>query len=119
MMGGENQRGSSCHFSGYSEKAHCTGKRSYLEPISGSLHVPIEGVYSAAEKIEDRVTIGEKHSQNHAENAARTYLERIRNSMQKPIEGIHAQSFTALTKGEQAQSPNPALANPSVLWQNI
>ena len=53
------------------------------------MHVPIEGVYFAiAEKIEDRVAIGEKHNQNHIENAARTYLERIRNTMQKPIEGL-------------------------------
>ena len=51
---------------------------SYLEPISGSLHVPIEG----------RVTIEEKHNQKHVENAARAYLERIRNRMQKPIEGL-------------------------------
>ena len=30
---------------------------------------PIEGVYpAAAKKIESRVTIGEKHSQNHVEN---------------------------------------------------
>jgi hypothetical protein len=52
------------------------------------MHVPIEGVYRATEKTEDRVAIEEKHSQNHAENTARTYLERIRNGMQKPIEGL-------------------------------
>ena len=43
---------------------------SYLEPISGSLHVPIEGVYRAAEKTEDRVAIGEEAAQNHTENAS-------------------------------------------------
>jgi hypothetical protein len=77
------------------------------------MHVPIEGVYRATEKTEDRVTIEEKHNQTHAENTARTYLERIRNRMQKPIEGLPTQSFTALNKGEQAQSPNPTLANPT------
>jgi hypothetical protein len=112
-MGGEKQRGSLNGKSGYSVKAHCIGKQSYLEPISGSLHVPIEGVYRATEKTEDRVTIGEKRNQNHVENTARTYLERIRNRMQKPIEGLPTQPFTALNKGEQAQSPNPTLANPT------
>ena len=48
----------------------------------------VEGVYPAADKIEDRVAIGEKINQNHVENAARTYLERIRNRMQNPIEGL-------------------------------
>jgi hypothetical protein len=52
------------------------------------MHRTIEGDYSAAEKIEERVAIGEKTAQNHVENAARTYLERIRNTMQKPIEGL-------------------------------
>ena len=89
MMGGENQRGSLTSFGAISAKAQCTGKpRSYLKPISQSMHVPIEGVYPAAEKIEDRSRIGEKQRQNHAENAARTYLERIRNRMQKPVEGL-------------------------------
>ncbi len=50
-----------------------------MEPISGSMHVPIEG----------RVAIGGKCNQNHVENAARVHLERIRNTMQKPIEGGH------------------------------
>ena len=112
-MGGESQRSSLTYDTGYSETPQFTGTPSYLEPISGSLHVPIEVVYRATEKTEDRVAIGEKRNQNHAENTARTYLERIRNSMQKPIEGLHAQSFTALNKGEQAQSPNPTLANPT------
>ena len=66
-MGGENQRGSQNQLSGYSEKAQCIGKQSYLEPNSGSLHVPIEGVYRTTEKTEDRVTIEEKHNQTHAE----------------------------------------------------
>jgi len=35
-----------------------------LEPNSGSLHVPIEGAYRIAEKIEDRSRIGEKTGQN-------------------------------------------------------
>src|SRR4030067_3603886 len=99
-MGGENQRGSSCQFSGYYSKAQCIGKPpSYLEPISGSMHVPIEGVYRITEKIEDRVAIGEKTTQNHVENTARTYLERIRNRMQKPIEGLLVRCRGALNKG--------------------
>jgi membrane-bound lytic murein transglycosylase MltF len=98
-MGGEIQRGSLTHDTGYSTKAQCTGKQSYLEPNSGSLHVPIEGVYRITEKTEDRVTIEEKHNQNHAENAARTYLERIRNRMQKPIEGLFSLYVAALNKG--------------------
>ena len=84
---GEIQRGGLTRNTGYSATAHCTGTRSYLEPISQSLHVPIEGVYRVAEKREDRSAIGGKHNQNYVENAARTYLERIRNGMQKPIEG--------------------------------
>ena len=78
-MGGENQRGSFTLFSGYSATAQCIGKaRSYLEPNSGSLHVPIEG----------RVAIGEKTARNHDENAERIYLEPIRNRMHEPIEGL-------------------------------
>jgi hypothetical protein len=68
MLGGEVQRGNSNRFRDYSVKAQCIGKRSYLEPISGSLHVPIEGVYRVTEKIEGRVANGEKHNQNHVEN---------------------------------------------------
>jgi hypothetical protein len=98
-MGGEIQRGNLTHDTGYSAKAQFTGKQpSYLEPNSGSLHVPIEGVYRITEKIEDRVTIGEKTAQNHVENTARTYLERIRNSMRIPIEGLSSRSFSALNK---------------------
>jgi len=105
-MGGEKQRGSSCQFSGYYTKAQCTGKPpSYLEPNSQSMHRTIEGDYPAAEKIEDRVTIGEKSNQNHVEKPRRTYLDRIRNSMQKPIEGSSPLAATtensslALNKG--------------------
>jgi hypothetical protein len=90
VMGGEKRRDISTYLSGYSETAQCIGKLSYLEPISGSLHVPIEGVYCTAEKIEDRSRIGDKHNQKHVENAARAYLDRIRNGMQKPIEGLLA-----------------------------
>jgi hypothetical protein len=54
VMGGENQS-SLTHDSGCYVKAQCTGKPpSYLEPNSGSMHVPIEGVYRAAEKLEGR-----------------------------------------------------------------
>jgi len=96
-MGGGIQRGSLIHDTGYSTKAHCIGKPSYLEPNSGSLHGTIEGVYpAAAEKIEDKVAIGGKHNQKHVENEA--YLEPIRNRMQKPIEGLLVHSFTRLIK---------------------
>jgi hypothetical protein len=98
-MGGENQQDSLNRFSGYSKSAHCIGMPSYLEPNSGSMHVPIEGVYRATEKTEDRVAIGEKHNQNHAENTAQTYLEPIRNRMQKPIEGLLVPIFGAINKG--------------------
>jgi len=64
MRGGEVQRGSLTQFSGYSVKAQCTGARSYLEPNSGSLQKPIEGL---SKKIEDRGAIGTKTAQNHAE----------------------------------------------------
>ena len=69
-----------------------------MEPNSGSMHVPIEGVYSATEKIEDRVANGEKHNQKHVEKQRQAYLEPNRNGMQKPIEGLLAQSFTRLIK---------------------
>ena len=92
MMGGENRRSILTLDRDYSEKAQRTCKApSYLEPNSGSLHVPIEGVYSAAEKTEGRVAIGEKTGQNHVEKQSRAYLERIRNSMHEPIEGRSAQ----------------------------
>jgi hypothetical protein len=87
-MGGEEREGSLNRFSGYSDTAQRTEKPAYLEPIRQSMHVPIEGVCTAAaKKIEDRVAIGQKHNQNHAENPARAYLERIRNTMHEPIEG--------------------------------
>jgi hypothetical protein len=89
VQGGEVERGSLTQFSGCSVKAHCIGKRSYLEPNSGSLHVPIEG----------RVANGEKRNQNHVENSARAYLERIRNGMQEPIEGLLAQCLRCFIKG--------------------
>ena len=44
IMGGENQRRSLTRDTGYSETAQCTGKPSYLEPISGSLQKPVEGL---------------------------------------------------------------------------
>jgi len=98
-MGGGIQRGSLIHDTGYSTKAHCIGKPSYLEPNSGSLHGTIEGVYpAAAEKIEDRSRIGEKHNQKHVEKQRQAYLEPNRNGMQKPIEGLLAHSFTRLIK---------------------
>ena len=87
MLGGENQRSSLIISSGYSNKAQFIGKPpSYLEPNSGSLQKPIEGVY--AENIEDRARIGVLRCQCHVEKSARVYLERIRNGMQKPIEGL-------------------------------
>ncbi len=72
MLGGENQSSKLFLIRASSAKAHCTSKPSYLKPNSSSMHVPIEGVYRVAEKIEDRSRIGEKHIQNHAENAPRT-----------------------------------------------
>ena len=78
IMGGEIQRENFTHDMGYSVKARCTGKSSYLEPISGSMHVPIEGGYRVSEKIEYRSRIGEKQRQNHVENAAQTYLKRVK-----------------------------------------
>jgi len=61
-----------------------TGKPAYLEPNSGSLHVPIEGVYRVTEKIEDRSAIGAETTQKHVENRRRS----IRNTMQKPVGGL-------------------------------
>jgi len=88
MLGGDVERGCLKGLLGYS-MCPLHWKPSYLESISGSLHVPIEG----------RVTIEEKHNQKHVENAARAYLERIRNRMQKPIEGLLAKRLRALNKG--------------------
>ncbi len=77
-----------------------------MEPISGCMHVPIEGRSKiiVAEEIEDSVAIGEKTVQSHVEK--RVYLERIRNSMQKPIEGrsrigcrVNRSTIAALIKG--------------------
>jgi hypothetical protein len=83
-MGGENQQDSLNRFSGYSKKAQISGKPSYLEPNSGSLHVPIEGVYRIAEKIEDRSRIGEKHNQKHGEKAAQPCLPALQRNPQHP-----------------------------------
>ena len=95
-MGGDSQKGSLTSFRASSAKAHCTGKQpSYLTPNSGSLHVPIEGVYCVAEKIEEEFAIGEKTAQNNVET--RVYLERIRNRMHEPIEGLSVLA-TASTK---------------------
>jgi hypothetical protein len=44
VLGGGSQQGSLSHVLGYSVKAQCTGKPSYLEPISGSMQKPIEGL---------------------------------------------------------------------------
>jgi hypothetical protein len=44
VQGGEVERGSLTQFSGYSVNAQCIGKRSYLEPNSGSMQKPIEGL---------------------------------------------------------------------------
>jgi hypothetical protein len=44
-LGGERHRGSVSYVTGYSATAQRTGNPAYLEPISGSLQKPIEGVY--------------------------------------------------------------------------
>ena len=77
-MGGDFQKGSLNHVTGYSATAQCTGKPSYLEPNSQSMQKTIEGLLV----LELLATNG------MLEKEARTYLERIRNSMQKPIEGL-------------------------------
>ena len=98
LRGGEVERGRLRQFAGYSATAQCTGMPAYLEPNSGSLHGTIEGVYRAAEKIEDRSRIGEEHNQKHVEKQRQAYLEPNRNRMHKPIEGLLAHSFTRLIK---------------------
>ena len=40
----------------------------YLEPISGSMQKPIEGLPARLKKIEEGSAIVQKHNQNHAEN---------------------------------------------------
>jgi hypothetical protein len=44
VRGGDLERGSLTHFSGYSTKAQCTGKPAYLEPNRDSLQKPIGGL---------------------------------------------------------------------------
>jgi hypothetical protein len=99
-MGGESQRSSLTSFGASSAKAQCKGKPAYLQPNSQSMHRTIEGVYPAAENIEDRSAIGEEHNQNNVEKQTRTYLERISNSMYVPVEGLLAHSLNALNKEE-------------------
>jgi len=99
-----SQRGKAVSSPGYSGIAQCTGTRSYLEPNSGSLQKPIEGVYSLLEKIEDRSRIGEKTAQNHVETAVRAYLEPIRNRMHEPIEGLSRQFCRGFIKGRGSQT---------------
>ena len=86
---------------GYSETAQCTGNLpSYLEPNSGSLHVPTEGVYRVTEKIEGRSAIGVKKAQKYVENRRRTYLLPIRNTMQKPVGDLSASALHRPAKVE-------------------
>ena len=102
MVGGEIQRSSLTHDTGYSEKAQCTGnKSSYLEPNSGSLQ----------KIVEDRSRIAGFLSQYMLENAVRTYLKRIRKTMQKPIEGVDDVSFSALNKGGVSNREQQNTAN--------
>jgi len=68
--GGTNKRGNGIYSAGYSAKAHCTGKPSYLEPNSQSMQQRGRGVGCS---LPHRKT--------------RTYLMPNRNSMQKPIGG--------------------------------
>jgi hypothetical protein len=63
-LGGERHRGSVSYVTGYSATAQRTGNPAYLEPNSGSLQKPIEGL---SEKIEDRSRIGCSVNQKHAE----------------------------------------------------
>jgi hypothetical protein len=70
-FGGESQRGGFRVSRADSAIAHCTGKPSYLEPISGSMHVPIEGLLARLKKIEDRSRSGEKSNQSHDEKPPR------------------------------------------------
>jgi hypothetical protein len=87
VLGGENQQDVLNGFSGYSETAQCTGKRSYLEPISQSLLKSIEGVYALVLFATNGML------------KTHVYLDRIRNTMQKPVEGLLAQCYGALNKG--------------------
>jgi len=66
---------------GYSDTAQCIGTRSYLEPNSGSLHVPIEGVYRVTEKIEGRSLL-EKNTTKEEINAA------FKKAAEGPLKGI-------------------------------
>ena len=96
---------------GYSEKAQCTGNLpSYLEPNSGSLHVPIEGVYRVTEKIEGRSAIGAETAQKYVENRRRTYLQPNRNTMQKPVGGLSVMAlFTANNRPAEVEPLIPPL----------
>jgi hypothetical protein len=80
VLGGGEQRGCLNSSAGYSSKAHCIGKWSYLEPIRGSLLKSIGG----------GVAIGSFLFQWYVGNARRVYLERIRNRMHEPTEGLLA-----------------------------
>ena len=43
VSGGELERGSLTHFTGYSEKAQCTGNTAYLEPNSNRMQKTYRG----------------------------------------------------------------------------
>jgi hypothetical protein len=96
---------------GYSEKAQCTGNPpSYLESNSGSLHVPIEGVYRVTEKIEGRSAIGVKTVQKYVENRRRTYLEPNSSSLQKPVRGLSAPAlFSTINRQAKVEPLIPPL----------
>jgi hypothetical protein len=83
VCGGELRREGFSYVMGYSETAQRTGNtHSYLEPNSQSMHVPIEGVYRAAEKTEDSAAIGAETAQKHVggishrqQNSAKAFLK--------------------------------------------
>ena len=80
-------------------------KPAYLEPNSGSLHVPIEGVYRVTEKIEGRSAIGAETAQKYVENRRRTYLQPNRNTLQKPVGGLSALALHCPVKVEPLIPP--------------
>ena len=103
MLGGENQRGSIIHDTGYSEKAQCTGnQRSYLEPITNSMHEPIEGVYRVTKKIEDRSRIGCRVNQKQRRRLIKR--EGVSNREQQNTESAYNQRPTSTTNTNSNQN---------------
>jgi hypothetical protein len=99
-LGGELQGGNLNFVSGHSVKAQCTGKPSYLEPISGSLHVPIEGLLARSFPcLNKEEGVSNREQQNLLTATRRTRKDSIHESNYTPIHApMYCPKYTMTAK---------------------